>query len=564
MRFEHRPNDSKRQVLKLLIPKVVIKNMRFIAILMLGCLSTNAKAQSTDFLPVNYNLRLRLQMAIEAQTDSSHHQGFYPLNPFTYRNVRPAFTKKYRLSAPFADSTWVGRKLFNEMLIDLHTPDFDFQLHPVLNVQLGNDSRTADETPYINTRGFFVQGRIGENVAFYSDFYENQARFPMYINEWIGQNNYGGLAVLPGQGAFKGVRNQRNARDFAYASGAVSLQASRFFNFQLGYGKQFIGDGYRSFLLSDNAFSYPYFRIQSNFWRIQYTNLYTQLRDVRFKNADESFRRKYMVAHHLSVQIGERWRVGLYETVVYSDSAGTRGFEFDYLVPIIFYRPVEFALGSNAGNVILGANLHYKLTDRIRLYGQVALDEFKFSEITAGNGWWANKYTVQVGVKLLETFPGLFLQSEFNYARPYTYTHRQGDMAYTHYNQALAHTLGANFRELILIANYYRGRWFGEALFQFSWRGLDPPGENWGSQVLLGYETREQEYGNETLQGVRTNIFYSDLRAGWVVNPSYNLRFEVGLRWRDFAPDTNILQATNTTYWFVGLRTALNNIYEDF
>lgn len=543
-----------------------LSNMRtyLIVLFFLAGVSFEAKGQSIDFLPTNYHFRLRLQTAIEAKTDSSHHQGVYPLNPFHYAGIRTAFAKKYHLPGRFADSTWVGRTLLNDMLIDLQTTDFDFQLHPVLNVQLGNDSRTPDQTPYVNTRGFFVQGRIGEKVAFFSDFYENQARFPEYVNDWVRQNGFGGRTVLPGQGAFKGIANQPGALDFAYVSGAVSFQASQFFNFQLGYGQQFIGDGYRSFLLSDNAFNYPYFRIQSNFWRIQYTNLYTQLRDVRYTNPDESYRRKYMVAHHLSVNIGERWRVGLYETVVYADSTATRGLEFDYLVPVIFYRPVEFALGSNAGNVILGMNVHYKLTDRIRLYGQIGLDEFKFSEVTAGNGWWANKYTVQLGAKVIEPIPGLFLQGEFNFARPYTYTHLQGDMAYAHYNQSLAHPLGANFREFILIANYYRGRWFGEVFLQHSWRGLDPPDQNWGSQVLLGYETRVQEYGNETLQGVRTTTLYSDIRAGWIVNPSYNLRFELGLRLRDFTPETNILQATNTTYWFVGLRTGLRNVYEDF
>ena len=496
--------------------------------------------------------------------DSSHHAGVYPLNPFTYAGAREELSGALRRNGRFADSTWVGRKLFNEFLIDLHTPDFDFQVNPLLNLQVGRDSRTPEQIPYINTRGYFVQGRIGKNVAFYSDFYENQARFPAYINDWVRDNRYGGKSVLPGQGAFKGISGQVNGRDFAYASGAVSLQANRFFNFQLGYGKQFIGDGYRSFLLSDNAFNYPYLRIQSNFWKIQYTNLYTQLRDVRFQTNDNVYRRKYMVAHHLSINIGERWRVGLYETVVYADSMNNRGLEWDYFVPVIFYRPVEFALGSQGGNVLLGMNVHFRASDRLRLYGQIGLDEFKFSEVTAGNGWWANKYTVQVGAKLIDAVPGLFLQGEFNFARPYTYTHRAGDMAYAHYNQALAHPLGANFREILLIANYYRGRFLVEALAQYSWRGLDPRGENWGSQVMLGYESREQEYGNETLQGVRTTTLFTDIRVGYLVNPAYNLRLETGVRLRDFTPQGNALEATQTQYFYLGLRTGLNNVYDEF
>lgn len=521
-------------------------------------------AQTVDFVPLNHAYRMRLLPGLQAASDSSHHLGVYPLNPFTYGGVRQTFSAGLRQKGAFADSTWVGRKLLNDMLIDLQTPDFDLQMHPVLNLQVGRDSRTPDQTPYINTRGFFLQGRIGPNVAFFSDFYENQARFPAYINDWTRDNAYGGKGVLPGQGAFKNIAGQTNGRDFGYVSGAVSFQASRFFNVQLGYGKQFVGDGYRSFLLSDNAFNYPYLRIQSNFWKIQYTNLYTQLRDVRFQTVDNIYRRKYMVAHHLSVKLGDRWRIGLYESVVYADSTNTRGLEWDYLVPVIFYRPVEFALGSEGGNVVLGMNVHYQAADRLQVYGQIALDEFKFDEVFAGDGWWANKYTVQVGAKWQEPVPGLFVQGEFNFARPYTYTHRGGHQAYAHYNQALAHPLGANFREVVLLANYYRGRFLAEALLQYSWRGLDPPGENWGSQVMLGYETREQEYGNQTLQGVRTTTLFGDLRIGYLVNPSYNLRLEAGLRLREFTPTTSALRATQTTFLFVGLRTALQNHYYDF
>ncbi len=36
----------------------------------------------------------------------------------------------------------------------------------------------------------------------------------------------------------------------------------KYINFTLGRGKNFFGEGYRSFFLSDNAYSYPYFKHQ--------------------------------------------------------------------------------------------------------------------------------------------------------------------------------------------------------------------------------------------------------------------------------------------------------------
>jgi hypothetical protein len=45
-------------------------------------------------------------------------------------------------------------------------------------------------------------------------------------------------------------------------------------------GVNFIGDGYRSLLLSDNSFNYPYLKIVAKFWHINYMVLYSQMMDI--------------------------------------------------------------------------------------------------------------------------------------------------------------------------------------------------------------------------------------------------------------------------------------------
>jgi hypothetical protein len=51
---------------------------------------------------------------------------------------------------------------------------------------------------------------------------------------------------------------------------------SKNFDLQLGYGKNFIGDGYRSLLTTDGP--YPYFKLNTTFWKIKYTNTYMWLK----------------------------------------------------------------------------------------------------------------------------------------------------------------------------------------------------------------------------------------------------------------------------------------------
>ena len=76
------------------------------------------------------------------------------------------------------------------------------------------------------------------------------------------------------------------------------------------------------------------------------------------------------------------------------------------------------------------------------------LDEFTAKEMFANNGYWANKYGIQLGGKYFDAFGvrNLDLQAELNMVRPYTYSHYDSTSNYTHYNQPLAHPLGADFR----------------------------------------------------------------------------------------------------------------------
>jgi hypothetical protein len=135
---------------------------------------------------------------------------------------------------------------------------------------------------------------------------------------------------------------------------------------------------------------------------------------------------------------------GFFDAVIWkTDSLGSRGFEFSYLNPIIFLRPVEASLDS-PDNMMLGANVKYKVFSRTSLYGQLLLDEFKLNEIKAGNGWWGNKHAFQLGLKSYSVgIKNLNLQAELNYVRPYTYQHRSTLQNYAHYNQALAHPYGS-------------------------------------------------------------------------------------------------------------------------
>lgn len=448
--------------------------------------------------------------------------------------------------------------IFNHHLITLVKEDFKLEVDPVLNFEFGKDFIANDKSKYLNTRGIQIQGSITDKFSFFSTFYENQATFINYIDSTIRLTN-----VVPGQGNPKDFKN--SGFDYAWASGYISYTPSKHFNFQFGHGKNFIGDGYRSLLLSDNAFNYPFLKITTNLWRFKYVNLYAEFLDLKMPHSyDIGFRKKYGTFHYLSYDVNKRLSIGLFESIIWkaADSTGYRGFDINYLNPIIFFRPVEFSLGS-PDNALMGTNISFKLRKKNVLYGQLLLDEFKTHEVMSGNGWWANKQALQLGVKSFDVFgvKNLYIQTEYNYVRPYTYSSRSTLQNYAHYDQALAHPLGANFKESVSFLKYNYKRFFAELKFNYAVYGADTANSNYGKDIFLSYDTHPKEYGNYTGQGIKTTLTYKDFCLSYLINPSTNLNISLGISDRN---ENSILKKSHSTYVYFGIRTSLNNFYFDF
>lgn len=454
-------------------------------------------------------------------------------------------------------NTFLYRKLFSEHLVEIEKPDYALYLDFLPDFQIGR-AFSESKTTWLNTRGLSLQGRIGDHVYFYTDFYENQASLPQYLDEFARENG-----ILPGQGKYKPF-NDGKAFDWAYAQGFVSYTPSSHFNFQLGNSKQFIGDGYRSLLLSDATFNYPSLKVTTSVGPLRYLIMWAQFQDMRAPEVsfEQGYRKKWGVIHYLDWNISDRVSVGVFESIIWqnADSTGKRGFDVKYLNPIIFFRPVEFAGGNSPDNVLIGINAKVEPFDKAAFYGQLALDEFKFDEVFGGEGWWANKHGIQLGFKAFDLFrvKDLNWLLEFNTVRPYMYSQSDPLINYGHYNQPLAHPQGANFRELLSVASYNLDRWRFRGQLVFSRYGLDPADSlNYGKDIYKSYQTRVRDYGNHTLQGLKTNLYYGNLQVGYLLNPKNNLRLQTGLTVRR--------ESGQTQSWFsFGLSSSFRNIYQDF
>jgi len=528
---------------------------RIIAVLLFFVFTLNLSAQERLF-PLNRDLHTRIG-AFLAQDTSGFHSAIKPYSVLELKKIMPfdsVFSPHTGKGKFF--STWTGRKLFREHLIHVDKDDLLLSIDPVFNLQLGRDQE-AERDVYVNTRGVLVQASVKDKFYFYSGFHENQARYVGYVDSLIRQDT-----VVPGQGKVKFLENE--SVDFSQSFGGIGYTLDDHFDFLLAHDKNFIGEGYRSLLLSDNTYNYPFLRIQMSFWKFRYAVYYAVMQNLRSWHDDnKGYLKKYSTIHHLDINVGRtNWlNIGIFETVLWAPSA-SRGYELHYLNPILFLRPVENSIDS-PDNALLGLNMKLRISPRNVFYGQLMLDELLLDEVRAGKGWWGNKQAFQAGIKSFSLFgiKNLNIQTEFNFVRPYTYQHRSNAQNYTHYNQPLAHPLGANFMESVSFINYRWRNFFVELKVQYAKTGRDTANVNLGNDVFKSYETRTQEYDNRMFQGLESTLSSVDVRVNYLVNPKTNCNLELGITSRKFS---NALNDDNSLFIYAGLRMALENYYFDF
>lgn len=442
---------------------------------------------------------------------------------------------------------WDG--VFNRDFVSVDNEKYRVSINPLLHFGGGRELG-ENKTTWYNTRGFEVKVDVKDRISFYTSFHENQGVFPNYMDSYIRKHG-----VVPGQGF---ARTFGDGFDYAYSTGYVSIPATKYFNIQFGHGSSFWGDGERSLLLSDYAFPYPYLKVTMNIWRVKYVSLFAQLQDLKQPASPNlGWQKKYSSLHLLSLSLHRRLKLSVFEAVnwMHQDSIGVRGFEINYLNPVIFFRPVEFSVGS-PDNVLMGLNLSYVPIDDVVVYGQLILDEFKLSEVRARNGWWANKQGLQVGLKYYDAFglDNMFLRAEYNVVRPYTYSHWTSLQNYGHYNEPMAHPLGANFKEFVGIASYRYNRWLADLRYQYAIVGKDKDGLNYGFDIFRSYQDRVSDYGNYIGQGLKTTINSLELKLVYILNVSYGFQVYAQYGYRSEVDENDEL----ITNWVsLGLKTSV-------
>ncbi|MBS1671500.1 MAG: hypothetical protein JST94_08620 [Bacteroidetes bacterium] len=446
--------------------------------------------------------------------------------------------------------------MFNAMATDGKS---NVTINPLFGFEIG---KTSNGSIYNFNRGIRLDASIDNKVFISSSFYENLSRFPTYINQYIDS-----LTVVPGMGKARNDKN--NQVEYAIPIGYIGYKPSEIFYFELGNDKNFIGNGHRSLLLSDIAYSYPYFKMQTRIGKFSFQTIWAQFVDASRNWANmNGYDKKYGAFNTVSYTGFKNLELNLFQSVIWNnkDSLGNkRDQEWGYFVPIIFFNTLNFNNGS-PDNTVIGADISYTIKKYTVIYGQLVVDDFNVNELRNGRGYFQNKYGIQLGVKLFKPFKldNAFARIEFNTVRPYTYANKIPAINYTHYGEALAHPLGANFRELLFDANYKIKRFLVSSNIVLATYGADSSNSDWGKNIYKSdylSQTGIFSFNNKIAQGVKTNLLYANASIRYLMNPITNSGFSLQLTYRK---EKSNLVDNNDFIYSISFSTNLINVLKEF
>lgn len=476
--------------------------------------------------------------------DAYSGNAFFPLTEGAYN----LHSKIADTSRQYYEFTY---RLFQKHLFEVKGKNYYLTISPVFDFTLGRDlADTVQRRLFQNTRGFHIEGDLFDNFSFSTSLYENQSRHAYYQSDYyqlIGERYVNSAdssyavfnAVVPGSARTKPFKG--DGFDYAYAIGSIVYKPWDVLTISAGNTSRFIGNGYRSLLLSDNSCPAPFYQLKYRFaprWEFVYmrSKLLNLLRRPASTTAEAYYEAKGYAVNYLSFQASSKVNIALFEGTIYSrgDSVTSR-----HSHPL-YYNPIPglsaFLLGDDEANTILGLDIGYSPSQQVRIYAQVA-----FNNKSEG-------YGTQLGVRLSEPFDwaNCFAQFEWNHTSNNLYQSVNPRLNYAHYNLPLAHAKGGGFSEFVLRINYEWKRLYVDFKSIY--------------YLLNAYRADAHLPIYSTSSEINGSVWNGELEGGYRFNRKMNFSIFLKALVRTDAAAVS----TNTQIFSIGMRTALRNIYNDF
>ena len=440
----------------------------------------------------------------------------------------------------------INRILFRDHWIEYKKEDVEITVDPWVDLSVYKDKENESYNqkigrPFNNSRGAWIKGKIGSGFSFHTAFLETQSLFPFYMHTLADS-----LQVIPGMGRFKAF--EKYGYDYAISSSSINIEPSSFIHVSLNYGRQMIGNGYRSVLLSDAVMNYPFvnFRLTKKKWvYISSAGLMQEQERIPLGATSESlYKRKinswnyFIFIPHPSIEIG------ILESVSYSiwNPTGRQSPHYSLYMPVIGMRTL---LDDNSKTQRLyGLNFKLNVAKKFITYGQWAFQ----NEILDRNAY-------QFGV-LYSNFiiDNLDIRAEFNFTSPYFYSSGLNLLSYSQQNQSLGHPAGGNMKEWLLRLDYRKKRF----LFHGDINQINQ---------ITGLSSMTSTLQYTDMEESTRDLLQWQTQVGWVINPKSNFSAWVGYTKRKDIHKYETLASpvrNNASLFTISLSSTFHSRYFDF
>ncbi len=248
--------------------------------------------------------------------------------------------------------------------------------------------------------------------------------------------------------------------------------------FQAKFGRDWLQTGpgrSAQLLFSDNSRPFDMYQVRIGKGPLQFAFWGIQLDQVFNREPSRFFARRYINAHRLSLNLGNKVFLGVSEVVLYGGE--NRGWDLNYINPVgIYYAAnVNQEPGVPSNNLLYNIDWDLYLKSNLEIYGEFLLDDYQIDNEQPGD-LEPNEWGVLLGVHWADPggWNGSLLNFEYTQVRNRTYNVADTDWGkYLHRNEVIGHFLGNNFERFDLAATY----WLKPQLYLKAFANLTRQGE---------------------------------------------------------------------------------------
>ncbi len=359
------------------------------------------------------------------------------------------------------------------------------------------NSQTLHSHESLETIRAGLSGSFGNNIFFYSNISldEQKAEDPNYTGKkWHGLA--GGV-----EQSFLNIRFKH-----------IDIFVGRFKSFW----------GIKKSLLLSESNALDGFQYTFTYKRLALTYRLAKLNQLNTDLTTSIFNNRYFAGHRLDIRLHKKLNVGLFESIIFGGIGRT--IEMNYLNPLLSYH-VEQLNNNLNDNSFLGADFRYYPIKKIKLYGQLLIDDYQIEKKSQGDQE-PNQYGAIIGGYVSDIVESYDLRIEYIKITNRTYNQAYERNRYTFENKSLGYFNANDFDKLNLtLSKWISPLSFAALHYSYKRKGEGNITDEWSEPwfEVSGDYTEQFPYGivektnriSGQFKGFLFKNFYLDAEAGF-------------------------------------------------